>query len=87
MANTPGHIRSAARQPVLIPGDKPNIQFIKRQRVESITGLSCTELYRRIAAGTFPKQVTLGPKSVVWVESEILAWCDARIAESRGEAA
>lgn len=62
-------------------------RFIKRQEVESITGLSCTELYRRISAGTFPKQVTLGPKSVVWVESEILAWCDARIAESRGEAA
>lgn len=66
---------------------QPIRRFIKRQEVESITGLSCTELYRRIAAGTFPKQVTLGPKSVVWVESEILAWCDARIAERRGEAA
>lgn len=74
-------------QPVLISGDKPTIQFIKRQRVESITGLSCTEPYRRIAAGTFAKQVTLGPKSVVWVESAILARCDARIAESRGVAA
>ena len=62
-------------------------RFIKRQEVESITGLSCTEIYRRIAADNFPKQVTLGPKCVVWIEAEVLAWCDARIAESRGEVA
>lgn len=62
-------------------------RFIKRQAVEDITGLSCSEIYRRIAAGTFPAQVTLGPKSVVWIEAEVLAWCDARIAESRGEVA
>lgn len=65
----------------------PARRFIKRQEVESITGLSCTEIYRRIAADNFPKQVTLGPKCVVWIEAEVLAWCDARIAESRGEVA
>jgi prophage regulatory protein len=62
-------------------------RFIKRQAVEDITGLSCSEIYRRVAAGTFPAQVSLGPKSVVWIEAEVLAWCEARIAESRGEAA
>lgn len=59
--------------------------FIKRPVVERMTGLSCTELYRRIAAGTFPKQVQLGPKSVAWVEEEIEAWQHARIAAGRGE--
>ncbi|AKA22739.1 helix-turn-helix transcriptional regulator [Pseudomonas chlororaphis] len=63
----------------------PARRFIKRQDVESITGLSCTEIYRRIAAGAFPKQVTLGPKSVVWIEAEIYAWCDEQIAASRDE--
>lgn len=62
-------------------------RFIKRQDVESITGLSCTEIYRRVAAGTFPKQVTLGPKCVVWIEAEIYAWCDEQIAACRGEVA
>lgn len=65
----------------------PIRRFIKRQAVEDITGLSCSEIYRRVAAGTFPAQVSLGPKSVVWIEAEVLAWCEARIAESRGEAA
>ncbi|MCY1441724.1 Prophage CP4-57 regulatory protein (AlpA) [compost metagenome] len=65
----------------------PIRRFIKRQEVETITGLSCTEIYRRIAAGTFPKQVTLGPKCVVWIESEVMAWINECIAESRGEVA
>lgn len=65
----------------------PVRRFIKRQDVESITGLSCTEIYRRIAAGAFPKQVTLGPKCVVWIEAEIHAWCDKQIAACRGEVA
>ena len=65
----------------------PARRFIKRQDVESITGLSCTEIYRRIAAGAFPKQVTLGPKCVVWIEAEIQAWCDEQIAASRSEVA
>nr|WP_298168330.1 AlpA family phage regulatory protein [uncultured Pseudomonas sp.] len=59
--------------------------FIKRPVVERMTGLSCTELYRRIAAGTFPQQVQLGPKSVAWVEEEIAAWQQAQIAAGRKE--
>jgi len=63
-----------------------NNRFIKLQKVRDYTSLSTSEIYRRIAAGTFPAQVTLGPKSVAWIESEILQWCDA-LAAQRGEAA
>lgn len=66
---------------------QPVRRFIKRHEVELITGLSCTEIYRRVAASNFPKQITLGPKCVVWIESEVLTWVDERIAESRGEVA
>ena len=62
-------------------------RFIKLAEVRSLTTLSTSEIYRRIAADTFPAQIMLGPKSAVWIESEVLAWCEARIAESRGEAA
>ena len=79
-------IRTPAKQAVLIPGDKPAIRFIKRQEVEGITGLSCTEIYRRIGADNVPKQVMLGPKCVVWVEAEIYGWMNDRIAESRAVA-
>lgn len=61
-------------------------RFIKLAKVKDYTSLSTSEIYRRIAAGTFPKQVKLGPKSVAFIEAEILAWCD-EMAAQRGEAA
>ncbi|MDV7211069.1 helix-turn-helix transcriptional regulator [Azotobacter beijerinckii] len=62
-------------------------RFIKMAEVRNMTTLSASEIYRRIAAGTFPKQVTLGGNSVAWLADEVNAWCDARIAESRGAVA
>ena len=86
MANATPHIRKQSEQAVLVSGDKPAIRFIKRQEVEGITGLSCTEIYRRIAADNFPKQVALSSKCVRWIEAEIYFWMSERIAESRAVA-
>lgn len=58
-------------------------RFIKLATVKDYTSLSTSEIYRRIAAGTFPKQITLGPKSVAWIESEVLAWCDDLAAQRK----
>lgn len=58
-------------------------RFIKLNQVRNVTALSTSEIYRRIAAGTFPAQIALGPKSVVWLESEVVAWCESQIAENR----
>ncbi|WP_296271197.1 helix-turn-helix transcriptional regulator [Pseudomonas sp. UBA6323] len=62
-------------------------RFIKLAEVKALTTLSTSEIYRRIAAGTFPAQVPLGSKSVAWIEAEVIAWCEQRIAESRQEVA
>jgi prophage regulatory protein len=56
-------------------------RFIKLPQVKDYTSLSTSEIYRRIAAGTFPTQITLGPKSVAWIEAEVLAWLDALAAQ------
>ena len=56
-------------------------RFIKLPKVKDYTSLSTSEIYRRIAAGTFPAQVNLGPKSVAWVEAEVRGWCDALVAQ------
>jgi len=56
-------------------------RFIKLNKVKDYTSLSTSEIYRRISAGTFPAQVTLGPKSVAWIESEILQWCESLAAQ------
>lgn len=62
-------------------------KFIKLQQVKELCGLSKAEVYRRIDIGTFPKQINLGPRCVAWIEAEVIDWVEARIAESRGEAA
>lgn len=85
MARTATNSRKQPDQ-AAAPAAQPR-RFIKVAEVRSLTTLSTSEIYRRIAAGTFPAQIMLGPKSAVWIESEVLAWCEARIAESRGEAA
>ena len=64
-----------AAQTQAVPTTQPR-RFIRLREVKALTTLSTSEIYRRIAAGTFPMQITLGPKSVVWDEREVLAWCD-----------
>jgi prophage regulatory protein len=46
--------------------------------------LSKTEIYRRIKAGTFPRQVRLGPSRVAFLEAEIVSWVGNRIADRTG---
>jgi prophage regulatory protein len=44
------------------------------------TGESRSTIYSKIKAGTFPKPVKLGQKSVGWVEDEIAQYNEAKIA-------
>lgn len=49
-------------------------------QVRARTGLSRSEIYRRIAAGDFPKPVKLGDRASAWAEHEVTAWIASRIA-------
>jgi len=55
------------------------VRFIKLAEVKRLTSMSTTEVYRRIGRNQFPKQITIGAKSVVWIESEVLAWIDLMV--------
>jgi prophage regulatory protein len=59
----------------------PLRRFIRLPEVRHLTGLSTSEIYKRMAASTFPKNVALGPKTVVWLEDDIAAWQAERLAE------
>ncbi|RKR44562.1 AlpA family phage regulatory protein [Paraburkholderia sp. BL17N1] len=45
--------------------------ILRLPKVLEETGSSTSEVYRRIAAGTFPRQVRLGAKSVGWRRGDI----------------
>lgn len=51
--------------------------------VRARTGLSRSTIYLKISEGTFPAPISLGERSVGWIESEVDAWIAERIKESR----
>ena len=54
-------------------------QFIRLNEVKGITSLSKTSIYRLISEGTFPKQIQIGKRSVVWVRSDINNWINQKL--------
>ena len=58
-------------------------RLIRVPEVLSRVGFSRTTLYERIKEGSFPDRVKIGLRSVAFVESEIDAWIEKVIAESR----
>lgn len=57
--------------------------ILRLPAVKQSTGLSRSTIYLRVAEGTFPRPVSLGGRSVGWVESEIQEWVQQRINASR----
>ncbi len=57
------------------------LRLLRRREVEARTGLSCTSIYRRMRAGTFPTPIRVGtgPNGAVrWSSAEIEAWLASR---------
>ena len=54
-------------------------QFIRLPQVKEITSLSKSSIYRLMEDGDFPKQVSLGSRSVVWVKSQVEDWCIQKV--------
>ena len=59
----------------------PVQRLLRLSELTKITCLSKSSIYSYINAGTFPKSISLGARSVAWLESEIHQWIDERINE------
>lgn len=62
-------------------------RLLRRREVETITGLSRSTIYLKMDNDDFPRPVDLGARSVAWVESEVNAWIEDRVAKRDIEAA
>jgi prophage regulatory protein len=67
-------------------GIMANIKILRRNEVESICGLSCTTIYRLMGKGEFPRQIKISPRSVGWLESDILDYLQKRVESSQSAA-
>ena len=52
--------------------------LLRRKEVTALLGISNSSLYQRIAEGTFPAQVRIGPRAVRWRYEEVIAWRNAQ---------
>ena len=59
-------------------------QFIRLPQVKEITSLSKSSIYRLMEDGDFPRQVSLGSRSVVWVKSQVEDWCIQKVTSALG---
>jgi prophage regulatory protein len=50
--------------------------LLRLSEVVKRTGLSRSEIYRRIKAGRFPRPRKLGPKVIAWPTAEIALFCE-----------
>ena len=53
-------------------------RLLRLEEVLSYTGLSRSELYRKIQVGEFPGSVKVGKRAVRWRESEVDEWIAGR---------
>lgn len=56
-------------------------RFLRLEDVKARTGLSRSTIYLNMNNGLFPRHISLGLRCVGWLESEIDAWIDSRIAQ------
>lgn len=62
-------------------------KIIKRLNgVKSMVGLSRSTIYALMKSGQFPKSISLGERSVGWLESDIIQWIDSKVAASKVDA-
>lgn len=54
-------------------GEKPD-RILRIKAVLQRTGLSRSTLYRKIDAGTFPRQIKISDRCAGWRESAVQAW-------------
>jgi prophage regulatory protein len=58
---------------------------LRYEELKSEKGIGWSRQYiRRLEkAGRFPHHFNVGPNTIAWLEEELDAWIDARVAESR----
>ncbi|WP_366520896.1 AlpA family transcriptional regulator [Mucilaginibacter sp.] len=58
-------------------------KIIRLNEVKALTGLPRSTLYKKIAQENFPTQISLGARSVGWLESDVQQWIQEQISKSQ----
>jgi prophage regulatory protein len=61
----------------------PNEKILRLRSVLARTGLGRSMAYALVKDGLFPQPISLGPRAVGWLESEVDGWIAHRVEASR----
>lgn len=57
--------------------------ILRLPKVKSVTGLSRSSIYLKVAKGTFPKPISLSERAIGWLESDVNEWISERVKYTR----
>lgn len=60
-------------------------KFMRLPDVIEATGKSRSTILRGAKDGSFPAPVHIGPRAIAWISTEVAAWQQKCIADSKGE--
>jgi len=58
-------------------------RLLRLPEVKHLTGLSKSSIYAMISENSFPRQIPLGSRTVVWLESDIQKWIAEQVSAAR----
>lgn len=61
------------------------LRLLRMTDVINLTGLPKSTIYLKIKNKEFPDQVSIGARSVAWVEAEINEWIEKNIQNRKGD--
>lgn len=63
------------------PQQQVTRRLLRLPEVRHQTGLSTSEIYRRMARQTFPASIRIGPRQVAWDSRHIESWILVQLGE------
>lgn len=64
-----------------------NIRLIRCKEVQNKTGLAPSSIYAMMKKGEFPPCMSISERRVAWLESDVDAWINERIATHKASIA
>tara|TARA_B100000073_G_scaffold74051_1_gene55665 strand:- start:547 stop:744 length:198 start_codon:yes stop_codon:yes gene_type:complete len=54
-------------------------RFLRLSQVIEMTGVGKTFIYTHMEKGSFPKQIQISARTVVWLEQDIIEWMKTKM--------
>ena len=80
MPSNPEHLPAYQhRSPFALANESGAPRFLRLSQVIEMTGVGKTFIYTHMEKGNFPRQIQISPRTVVWLEQDIIDWMEKKI--------